>query len=69
MTLTKAQIVESVQNQISIPKDRSVVLVESLLEIMKKALESTNWNRKKAANLLNISYKSMLNKIKSYEMA
>ena len=39
MTLTKAQVVESVQNQIGIPKDRSVALVESLLEIMKKTLE------------------------------
>jgi DNA-binding NtrC family response regulator len=31
---------------------------------MRKALEETNWNRKKAARLLNISYKSLLNKIK-----
>ena len=37
--------------------------------LMQKALESTNWNRKKAAALLNISYKSMLNKIKIYEIA
>jgi two-component system response regulator AtoC len=36
--------------------------------LMKKALESTNWNRKKAAKLLNISYKSMLNKIKVYDI-
>lgn len=37
-------------------------------KLMQKALESTNWNRKKAAALLNISYKSMLNKIKMYEI-
>lgn len=37
--------------------------------IMKKALDNTNWNRKKAAGLLNISYKSMLNKIKEYGLA
>lgn len=36
--------------------------------IMQRALEYTNWNRKKAAALLNISYKSMLNKIKMYEI-
>jgi two-component system response regulator AtoC len=36
--------------------------------LLRKALESTNWNRKKAAALLNISYKSMLNKIKMYEI-
>lgn len=37
--------------------------------LMQKALESTNWNRKKAAELLNISYKSMLNKMKMYEIS
>jgi len=36
--------------------------------VMKRALESTNWNRKKAAAMLDISYKSMLNKIKDYEL-
>jgi len=33
-------------------------------EIIRKALEMTNWNRKKAAGLLNISYKALLYKIK-----
>lgn len=33
-------------------------------ELIVKALEMTNWNRKKAANILNISYKTLLNKIK-----
>lgn len=37
--------------------------------VMRKALETTNWNRKKAAVMLNISYKSMLNKIKEYGLA
>lgn len=36
--------------------------------LMQKALESTNWNRKRAAKLLNISYKSMLNKMKTYDI-
>ena len=35
---------------------------------MKKALEQTNWNRKKAAIALNISYKSILNKIRAYNL-
>ena len=35
-------------------------------KLMKSALVSTNWNRKKAASMLNISYKSILNKIKLY---
>ena len=35
-------------------------------DVIRKALETTNWNRKKAANLLNISYKALLMKIKKY---
>jgi len=37
-------------------------------KFMKQALEKTNWNRKKAATMLNISYKSLLNKIKAYNL-
>jgi len=37
-------------------------------KFMKNALDQTNWNRKKAAGLLNISYKSLLNKIKVYNL-
>jgi integration host factor subunit alpha len=40
MTLTKAQIVESVQNQIGLPKNRSLQTVETLLEIIKRTLSS-----------------------------
>jgi DNA-binding NtrC family response regulator len=36
--------------------------------LMRRALDATNWNRKKAAELLNISYKSMLNKMKAYDI-
>ena len=35
---------------------------------MRKALESTNWNRKEAAVLLDISYKTLLNKMKAYDL-
>ena len=42
MTLTKAQIIESVQNQIGFPLKQSTDLVEALLEIIKKELESGN---------------------------
>ena len=38
-------------------------------KILRKALDQTNWNRKKAAGLLDISYKSLLNKIKKYKLA
>ena len=35
-------------------------------EVIYRALERANWNGKKAAAMLNVSYKSMLNKIKEY---
>jgi integration host factor subunit alpha len=40
MTLTKIQIVESIHNQIGIPKNKSTEIVETLLEIIKKTLAS-----------------------------
>ena len=35
MTLTKVQIIESIQNQTGFPKNKSSDIVESLLEIIK----------------------------------
>ncbi|MDH4205005.1 MAG: integration host factor subunit alpha [Desulfobacteraceae bacterium] len=40
MTLTKIQIVESIQNQTGFPKNRSSEIVETLLEIIKRTLTS-----------------------------
>jgi integration host factor subunit alpha len=40
MTLTKVQIVESINNQIGIPKNKSTEIVETLLEVIKKTLAS-----------------------------
>jgi integration host factor subunit alpha len=40
MTLTKAQIAETVQNELMLSKNRSVDLVETLLEIIKQSLAS-----------------------------
>ena len=37
-------------------------------KLMKEVLVKTNWNRKKASILLDISYKSLLNKIKAYNL-
>jgi DNA-binding NtrC family response regulator len=48
---------------------RDVFLSRTEKAIIKKALKKTNWNRKKAAGLLDISYKSLLNKIKEYRLA
>jgi len=40
MTLTKAKIVDAIADQIGYPKNHSSELVEILLEIIKKTLES-----------------------------
>jgi two-component system response regulator AtoC len=38
-------------------------------ELLKNILDQTHWNRKKAAHLLNISYKALLYKLKKYDLA
>ena len=40
MTLTKAQLVDSIQKETDLSRKKSLVLVESLLEIIKQSLES-----------------------------
>jgi integration host factor subunit alpha len=40
MTLTKIQIVESIQNKTGFPKNKSSEIVETLLEIIKSTLAS-----------------------------
>jgi len=42
---------------------------EAEAEAIKHALEQTNWNRKQAASLLQISYKALLYKIRQYGIA
>lgn len=42
------------------------VLDSAESSVIAHALDQTNWNRKEAARLLNISYKSMLSKIRQY---
>ena len=39
MALTKNHIIETVYSKLGLPKSKAVVVVESLLEIMKKELE------------------------------
>ncbi len=40
MTFTKDHLINAIHNQLDLPKTRSVELVESLLEIIKKTLEN-----------------------------
>jgi integration host factor subunit alpha len=40
MTLTKLDIVDAIYNQLDLPKAKSTQVVESLIEMIKKALEN-----------------------------
>ena len=40
MTLTKTELIDTIYNQLDLPKARSTQVVESLIEIIKKALEN-----------------------------
>jgi integration host factor subunit alpha len=40
MTLTKADLVDTIYNQLDVPKTKSTQVVESLIEIIKKSLVS-----------------------------
>jgi DNA-binding NtrC family response regulator len=55
-------------NNISLKKISGIFMQRAEKKLVKKALDSTNWNRKRAAALLDISYKSLLNKIKGYKL-
>jgi len=56
-------------NRCSLKKIGNDIMAEIEKRLVKQALNATYWNRKKAAGLLNISYKSVLNKIKTYQLA
>jgi two-component system response regulator AtoC len=55
-------------DNISLKKIGGIFLERAEKKLVKKALDTTNWNRKRAAKLLDISYKSLLNKIKEYKL-
>ena len=56
-------------DNISLKKIGSIFLERAEKKLVKKALDSTSWNRKRAAAMLDISYKSLLNKIKEYDLS
>jgi len=45
------------------------VVVKTEKKMIKEALQLNKWNRKKAARMLDISYRSILNKIKEYRLS
>jgi integration host factor subunit alpha len=40
MSVTKAHLADSIQNQLGLPRNRSIQAVESIIEIIKKTLEN-----------------------------
>jgi len=40
MSITKAHLVDSIHNQLGLPKNQSIQAVESIIEIIKKTLEN-----------------------------
>ena len=57
------------QSDLTLKNMRRVYLLRTEKKIIKKVLQKTNWNRKQAARLLDISSKSLLNKIKEYGLS
>ena len=55
-------------HKISLKDIRKEFIKKTEKKLMKEALVKTNWNRKKASMLLDISYKSLLNKMKIYNI-
>jgi len=55
-------------DKISLKDIQKEFITRTEKKIMKEVLVKTNWNRKKASILLDISYKSLLNKIKAYNL-
>ena len=55
-------------NKISLKDIQKEYITKTEKKLVKEVLLRTNWNRKKASILLDISYKSLLNKIKAYNL-
>lgn len=66
--------IEEVKENLSCKKDihlkkiREEISSKTEKKLLSQALYKTNWNRKKAAEMLKISYKALLNKIKMYKL-
>jgi DNA-binding NtrC family response regulator len=56
------------EDDISLKEVTQRVVEKTEKALIKSALNRTNWNRKKAAELLKISYRSLLYKIKEYQL-
>ncbi len=55
-------------NNYSLKSIRDEFIAATEKKLIEKVLKNVNWNRKKAASLLEVSYKSLLNKIKQFDI-
>jgi len=52
----------------SLKEVQQEAMLKAESEVIRKALERTSWNRKRASEILNISYKALLYKMKDYRI-
>jgi two-component system response regulator AtoC len=64
----KGPLVDISDGDFSLKKKVQEAVSEVEKVLISKILHKTNWNRRKAARLLNISYRSLLYKIKEYKI-
>jgi transcriptional regulator with PAS, ATPase and Fis domain len=57
--------IEEKKEWVSLKDVHREAVLRAEAEVIRKALDKTNWNRKKAAVLLSISYKALLYKMKA----
>ncbi len=57
---------QTTEDELSLKKASQKAIEETEKNLISKALNQTNWNRRKASQLLGISYRSLLYKIKEY---
>jgi DNA-binding NtrC family response regulator len=60
--------INDLETGMSLKQATQQVVEKTEKELIRGALQRTNWNRKRAAELLGISYRSLLYKIKEYEL-
>lgn len=64
----KGPLVDTSDGDFSLKKKVQKVVSDVEKVLISRVLHKTNWNRRKAAKLLNISYRSLLYKIKEYKI-
>ncbi len=60
--------IEEPANTYSLKKRVSQIIAQQEKQLIKEVLNKSNWNRRKAAEFLEISYRSLLYKIKEYDL-